>query len=128
MNHEETIRKFFASMKTHDGETIFKMFTPNATVIHPIFGERPATEIFKRLFQEVTLSRLDFHNTLIDPKHPNRAAVYLTGEAIHTKQGAHLHIPHGIFIFDFAKSGLIEKIIVIFDTYKIRDFVSERAG
>ncbi len=123
MAYEKEIAKYYQGIEAQSYEEVIKLFSKDAVIIHPIFGDKPASEFFKMLLERATKAhKIHIKNQFSDPKEPGRVAVYFTADAVKTTEGNDFEIKHSVHIFDFSKSGTIEQMIVIFDTYPMRKF------
>lgn len=123
MSHEKMIREYYRILELHDYNSLMTLFSPDAIIVHPIFGNMPATEFFKILLDRARSHKITIHNIFQALEQPDRLAAYLRAVFV-TKNGTTFD-EDGVHIYDFSADGQIIRLTVVIDTYPFRGQYAE---
>lgn len=118
MSHETMIREYYRILQKHSYDPLMTLFSKEAVIVHPIFGNMPATDFFKILLDRAKSHEIAILTLFSALEQRNRMAVYLNAKFT-TKDNTKFD-EHSVHIFDFSTEGLIEKLTVVIDTYPFR--------
>jgi hypothetical protein len=124
MSYETVMHAYYRALLQHDYHAVMKLFSKGAVIEHPIFGTMAAADFFKTLLDRAQRHEITIIDMFSALKNPQRMATYLSAKFT-TKDNSQFE-EKPIHIFDFTKEGLIEKMIVIIDTYRFRDEYSRQ--
>lgn len=118
MNLDTVVREYYRILVNHELPPLMTLFSADAVVDHPIFGEMPATEFFEVLLDRAKSHEITILNVFQAMENSNRLAAYLKAKFV-TKDNTHFD-EKSIHIFDILNTGLIQRLTVIIDTYPFR--------
>ena len=118
MSTRETIHLYIRAIRQHDYDNVIACFVPDAVVVHPIFGTKPALEFFKSLLTKTTCDDITVKTIFKSADAPRTTAVLFSDEW-KTADGTEFKNDI-VLIFDFDDAALIHKLVVIFDTFPMR--------
>lgn len=116
MNRTALLERYLQAIQARDLDAILALFSPTATVSHPVFGEQSAAEFFPALLAG-TASDTPTGTLLLHAEGPT-SAVYFEDDWT-TPDGRHFQNPI-VLLFDFDPQGLTERLRVVFDTASLR--------
>ncbi len=117
-SHETVLRRYLEAIQQRDLAAILALFSPTATVSHPVLGQLSAAEFFPQLLAATASD----HATdavifrAVDRRHT--AALHFQDDWT-TSDGSRFQNPI-LLIFDFDEGGLAERLTVLFDTWPMR--------
>ena len=120
MKRANVIRSYLAGLVKADLTELLKLFSDDATVSSPLYGEMAATDFFKQLFEDTSESKIDLKGIFVQVSDPNTYAAHFTydwklktGEAVSFRC---------MDIFTFANhSDKIRHLTIIDDSSRTRD-------
>lgn len=118
MQIEKTIKKYLKGLEVGSAEEIIKLFSPDAVVHSPLYGEISANEFYQDLFKDTSKSKITLINIFESQKNTQIAAGHFRYDWI-LKDGTPTSF-ECVDIFRFAKDGKIKELTIIYDTSKIR--------
>ena len=116
------IERYLEAIRARDQEGILRLFTPEARVVHPVFGELPVAEFYRRLLEATTSDRTSGETVFQGPD--SRVALYFQDEWT-SADGTAFRNPI-VLIFDLADDGRARALEVVFDTWPFRGDHSTR--
>ncbi len=123
MRIEKTIKEYFKGLEVGSYENIIKLFSPNAIVHSPLYGEVEAREFYKELFKDTSKSKITLINIFVSINNPRTAAAHFRYHWI-LKDGTPTSF-ECVDVFQFDDNGKIRELTIIYDTSKIRAFFDE---
>lgn len=112
MTREDVLRRYLEAIQARDLAALLALFSPHATVSHPVFGDRTAAEFFPQLL-EATASDTPTRPVLLHADGPTSALFFLDDWS--TPDGARFRSPI-VLVFGFGADGLVDRLTVVFDT------------
>ncbi len=114
MKIEKVIELYLQALEKGSYTEIMKLFTDDAMVDSPLYGERKASEFFKELFKDTMSSKITLFNVFVSR---SVGAVHFRYEWT-LKDGTPTSF-ECVDIFQFS-NGKIKHLKIIYDTYKTR--------
>lgn len=119
MEREDVIKSYLHSLAKADHTELLKLFTGDATVSSPLYGEMAAVDFFKQLFEDTIESKINLEGIFVQVSNPNMYAAHFiynwklkNGEAVTFKC---------MDIFSFAnRSDKIRHLNIIYDSSHTR--------
>lgn len=117
MTHEETIKKYLVQLESGDLETMLSLFSPDAVVNSPLYGQVLAVDFYKDLFADTSKSVITLKHVLSGDQ-PGVAAGHFQYDWT-MKDGTPTTF-ECVDMFYFAPDGKIREMTIIYDTAKLR--------
>ncbi|MCK5630268.1 MAG: nuclear transport factor 2 family protein [Nanoarchaeota archaeon] len=118
MQIEKTIKEYLKGLEVGSYENIIKLFSPDAIVHSPLYGEIKAKKFYQDLFKDTSKSKITLMNIFVSHNKPQIAAGHFHYDWI-LKDGTPTSFAC-VDVFRFAEDGKIEELTIIYDTSKIR--------
>jgi hypothetical protein len=118
MQIEKTIKSYLNGLEVGSADEIMKLFSPNAVVHSPLYGEIQAKRFYQDLFKDTSKSKITLMNIFVSQNNPQIAAGHFRYDWI-LKDGTPTSF-ECVDVFRFAKDGKIKELTIIYDTSKIR--------
>ncbi|MDP1608475.1 MAG: nuclear transport factor 2 family protein [Chlamydiales bacterium] len=119
MNKENVIKAYFKGLEKGHYEETIKLFSANAIVHSPLYGQIEARRFYKELFSDTQSSTITLKNTFISTGNPDTAAAHFI-YAWTMKDGTLVQF-ECVDVFDFIpQSDKILSLTIIYDTYHTR--------
>jgi ketosteroid isomerase-like protein len=113
-----TMQAYLRALAAGDYPAILALFAPRARVISPLYGEREASDFFRELLAATRQSTLTPIHFFTDVERGAGAAHFIY-EWVLEKDGRRVAFECAD-IFEFGAGGKIEKLTIIYDTYRVR--------
>ncbi len=123
MQIEKTIKEYLSGLEVGSYENIIKLFSPDAIVHSPLYGEIKAKKFYQDLFKDTSKSKITLMNIFVSQNNPQIAAGHFRYDWI-LKDGTPTSF-ECVDVFRFAKDGKIVELTIIYDTSKIRTSFEE---
>lgn len=121
----DAVRAYFVALEAGDVPRIVSLFEPNGWVLSPFLGRMTAREFFPKVVAASSRTRLTVHDILISAEGLPRAVGYFLYEWW-LKDGSKVSFECAdIFTFDL-KTGKISSMVILYDTYPIREAVGDK--
>lgn len=118
MQIEKTIEEYLRCLEVGNYEKTIKLFSPDAIIHSPLYGEIQAKKFYQDLFKDTFKSKITLMNIFISQTNPQIAAAHFHYDWI-LKDGTPTSF-ECVDIFRFAKDGKIVELTIIYDTSKVR--------
>jgi len=118
LGYEGVMRQYYRVLEARDLGGILGLFSENAIIRHPIFGDTAAPEFFKILLDRAKSHSITIKSIFSTTDPPNRAATFLGAQFV-SREDTHFD-EDAVHIFDFDPEGRVELMTVILDTYPFR--------
>ncbi len=118
MQIEKTIKEYLRGLEVGSYENIIKLFSPDAIVHSPLYGEIKAKKFYQDLFKDTSKSKIKLMNIFVSQNNPQIAAGHFRYDWI-LKDGTPTSF-ECVDVFRFAEDGKIKELTIIYDTSKIR--------
>jgi len=118
MQIEKTIKEYLKGLEVGSAEEIIKLFSPDAVVHSPLYGEIQAKKFYQDLFNDTSKSKITLMNIFVSQNNPQIAAGHFRYDWI-LKDGTPTSF-ECVDVFRFDKEGKIKELTIIYDTSKIR--------
>jgi ketosteroid isomerase-like protein len=117
VNHNETLKKYLQFLEAGDYEKLISLFSKDAVVHSPLYGQVAAVQFYKDLFEDTSESKLTLLNIFTGEKE-NTAAVHFCFDWILSDgTAARFEV---VDICKFSCDGKIEDLKIIYDSAKTR--------
>ena len=124
MNREEIIRAYLGGLKKGSYNEILELFTSNATVSSPLYGEVKATDFYKELFEDTSDCKIELHGIYVEVSDSNKYVAHFHYDW-KLKNGERV-LFSCVDIFDFEEdSSKIKHLSIIYDSKTTRDAFDE---
>ena len=115
---KDTIYTYFKGLETANRELITSVFSENARVHSPLYGDQPAVEFYTKLFADTNQSDVTLLNFFERTEYNYTAAVHFKYHWI-LKDGTPTHF-ECVDVFKFDENGRVADMTIIYDTAKLR--------
>lgn len=120
MDREEVIRAYLRGLEKGNCNEILELFTSNATVSSPLYGEVEATDFYKQLFEDTSDSKIELYGIFVEVSDSNKYAAHFRYDW-KLKNGERVSF-RCVDIFDFDEgSSKIKHLSIIYDSRSTRD-------
>lgn len=121
----ETVREHFLALESGDAARIVSLFEPDGWVFSPFVGRMTAREFFPKVVEASSETKLTIHDILISSEGEPRAVGYFLYEWW-LKDGAKVSFECAdVFTFK-PETGRIVSMVILYDTYPIREVVGDK--
>ena len=122
---EKTVRQYLSALEAGDIERIVSLFEPDGWVHSPFLGRMTAREFFPKLAESSSETKLTVHDILISSEDQPRAVGYFLYDWW-LKDGSKVSFECAdVFTFN-PKTGKILSMVILYDTYPIREVVGDK--
>ena len=115
---KDTIYTYFKGLETGNHELITSVFSENAMIHSPLYGDQPAVEFYTKLFADTNQSDITLLNIFESVDNNYTAAVHFKYHWI-LKDGTPTHF-ECVDVFKFDENGRVADMTIIYDTAKLR--------
>lgn len=122
---KDTINAYLKRLEAGEFTDLLDLFHPDAVVVSPLYGERPAADFYRELFEDTDHSILTPLRIFTDPANRSGAAYFLYEWVMNN--GRHVSFPV-VDLFDFDEAGRILQLTIIYDTALTRAAFAEQRG
>ncbi|VVB58645.1 L-lysine 2,3-aminomutase [Candidatus Anstonella stagnisolia] len=122
MQPERTIRQYLNALESGSYRTMIQLFSSDAIVHSPLYGDVNANEYYSGLFNDTTSSKISFLN-IFTSQNPSRAAGHFRYDWT-LKNGGKISF-QCVDVFQFDETGKIKDLTIIYDTAPIRSSFQE---
>ncbi len=123
MQIEKTIKEYLKGLEVGSYENIIKLFSPNAIIHSPLYGEIKAKKFYQDLFKDTSKSKITLMNIFVSKNNPKISAGHFCYDWI-LKDGTPTSF-ECVDVFRFDDDGKISELTIIYDTSKIRTSFEE---
>ena len=124
---KEAVREYFAALEEGDVERIVTLFEPNGWVLSPLLGQMTASEFFPKVVEASSGTKLTVHDILTSAEGQPRAVGYFLYDWW-LKDGSKVSFQCAdVFTFN-PDSGKILSMVILYDTYPMRETVGDAYG
>ena len=123
----EKVKEYLAALEAGDVERIVTLFEPNGWVVSPFLGRMTAREFFPKVVEVSSESKLTVHDILISAEGQSRAVGYFLYDWW-LKDGSKVSFECAdVFTFN-PETGKISSLVILYDTYPIREAAGDVYG
>ena len=127
MNKEELIRAYLRGLEIGKCKEILELFTNNATVSSPLYGEIAANVFYSELFEDTSDSKIELHDIFVKVSDSNKYAAHFHYDW-KLKNGERVSF-RCIDIFEFDEdTSKIKHLLIIYDSKTTREAFDELHG
>ena len=119
---EKSIKEYLKALEIGNYEAMMKLFTDDAVVHSPLYGEIKAVDFYRDLFNDTSKSTITLLN-IFKSGNPNIGAGHFRYDWV-LKDGTPTSF-ECVDVFQFAEDGKIKELTIIYDTSKIRPSFEE---
>jgi len=123
MQIEKAIKEYLRGLEIGSADEIIKLFSPDAIVHSPLYGDVKAKKFYQELFKDTSKSKITLMNIFVSQNNPQIAAGHFRYDWI-LKDGTSTSF-ECVDIFRFDENGKIKELTIIYDTSKIRTSFEE---
>ena len=124
---EKALKNYLTALENRDIDRIVSLFEPDGWVSSPLLGKMPAPEFFPKVMAASSDSKLTIHDILVSSKGRPRAVAYFLYEW-GLKDGTQVSFECAdVFTFN-PDTGKIASMVILYDTFPIRDAVGDKYG
>lgn len=119
MDPRNIIQKYFSALENSDINKIIQLFTENAIVVSPLYGEINAAKFYSELFEDTLSSKITLKDIYHSMSVPNRIAAHFK---YYWKMKNESYVTFecmDVFELD-NESEKIEKLTIIYDSRQTR--------
>jgi ketosteroid isomerase-like protein len=123
----EAVRQYFVALEAGDVEGIVSLFEPNGWVFSPLLGRMTARDFFPKVVEASSGTKLTIHDVLVSAEGQPRAVGYFKYDWW-LKNGSKVSFECAdVFTFN-PETGKIISMMILYDTYPIREAVGDTYG
>jgi len=121
----ETVREYLLAIEAGDVARIVSLFEPDGWVLSPFLGRMTVREFFPKVVDASSGTKLTVHDILISSEGQPRAVGYFLYDWW-LKDGSKVSFECAdVFTFN-PKTGKILSMVILYDTYPIREAVGDK--
>ena len=121
----EAVREYLLALEAGDVARIVSLFEPDGWVLSPFLGRMTAREFFPKVVDASSGTKLTVHDILISSEGQPRAVGYFLYDWW-LKDGSKVSFECAdVFTFN-PKTGKILSMVILYDTYPIREVVGDK--
>ncbi|MEK6981732.1 MAG: nuclear transport factor 2 family protein [Candidatus Micrarchaeota archaeon] len=117
MKSKIIIEKYFKALETGNYEQMIKLFTPDAVVHSPVYGNVKANEFYKKLFSDTSESKIILLNIFEGKDNFTGACHFMYDWKLANGKDISFEC---VDVFKFSDSGLIKELTIIYDASATR--------
>lgn len=118
MNHTQALKTYLDALGKADYQKLMALFSEDALVLSPLYGERPAAAFYKDLFQDTRASELTFLDVFTNP-HGDKACINFLYRW--TMADGSVTVFDCVDVVEFDPNGKIKQLKIIYDTAQTRE-------
>ena len=118
MQIEKTIKEYLKCLEVGSYENIIKLFSSDAVIHSPLYGEIKAKKFYQDLFKDTSKSKITLMNIFVSQNNFKISAGHFQYDWI-LKDGTPTSF-ECVDVFRFDDNGKISELTIIYDTSKIR--------
>ena len=127
MERTDVIKSYLTGLVKADHTELLKLFSGDATVSSPLYGEMAAADFFKQLFEDTLESKIDLKGIFVQESDTNtHAAHFIYDWKLKNGETASFRC---MDIFRFKKgSNKIHHLMIIYDSSRTREVLTRQSG
>lgn len=118
MNHTQALQTYLEALGKADYQKLMALFSQNALVLSPLYGEQPAAAFYKDLFQDTRASELTFLDVFTNTAG-NKACINFIYRW--TMADGSITVFDCVDVVEFDENGKIKRLKIIYDTAQTRE-------
>ncbi len=123
----EKVREYLAALEAGNVERVVTLFEPEGWVISPFLGRMKARKFFPKVVEVSSGTKLTVHDILISAEGQPRAVGYFLYDWW-LKDGSKVSFECAdVFTFN-PETGKISSLVILYDTYPIREAAGDVYG
>lgn len=116
---KDIIQQYLAGLESGNIESIVSLFSDDAIVHSPLYGDMPAKDFFKSLVADTTRSDISLINIFSSIDQPDTCAAHFRYHW--TLKGGTATSFECVDVFQLNELGKIKVLTIIYDTHKTRE-------
>ena len=121
----EAVREYLLALESGDVAKIVSLFEPDGWVLSPFLGRMTAREFFPKVAEASSGTKLTVHDILVSSEGQPRAVGYFHYDW-RLKDGSKVSFECAdVFTFN-PETGKILSMVILYDTYPIREAVGDK--
>jgi hypothetical protein len=121
---KEAVQAYFEALEAGDVERIVTLFEPDGWVLSPLLDRMTARDFFPKVVEASSGTKLTIYDVLVSAENQPRAIGYFRYEWW-LKDGSKVSFEAAdVFTFN-PETGRISSMVILYDTYPIRDSVGD---
>ena len=119
------VQEYLSALEAGDIARIISLFEPDGWVLSPFLGQMPAREFFPKVVEASSRTKLTVYDILISAQDQPRAVGYFLYDWW-LQDGSKVSFECAdVFTFN-PKTGKILSMVILYDTYPIREAVGDK--
>ena len=123
----DTIRAYLSALESGDVAKIVALFEPDGWVLSPFLGQMTAREFFPKVVEASSGAKLTVHDILVSAEDQPRAVGYFLYDWWLADGSKVSFEVADVFTFN-PETGKIISMVILYDTYPIREAVGDKYG
>ena len=124
---KEKVREYLAALEAGDVERVVTLFEPEGWVVSPFLGRMTAREFFPKVVEVSSGTKLTVHDILISAEGQPRAVGYFLYDWWLKDSSKVSFECADVFTFN-PETGKISSLVILYDTYPIREAAGDVYG
>ena len=124
MDYRKTVNTYLDALDNSDLEGILSLFDKEAFIVSPFLGKLSARDFFPKVIASSTQSDITVFDILVSAQDKPRAVGYFHYDWT-LKDGTEVSFDCAD-IFEFTPEGKFKSMIILYDTYPIRNTVGDK--
>jgi hypothetical protein len=121
----DTIREYLSALEAGDAGKIVSLFDPDGWVLSPFLGRMTARQFFPKVVASTSDTKLTVHDILVSTEgHPRAVGYFLYDWRLVDGSQVSFEVAD-VFTFN-PRTGRIVSMIILYDTYPIREAVGDK--
>ncbi len=117
MEHKSTIKKYLDALQNSDYENLISLFTSDAIIYSPLYGEVRANKFYEDLFKDTNKSVITLKDIFMSEDNSKGAVNFLYDWTL--SDGSPVSFDC-VDIFKFTSDGKIQELTIIYDASQTR--------
>ena len=124
LRYTQQVRSYLKALERSDVAAICALFAPDAQIFSPFLGWMQAAPFFAKVSEASGASKITPIDICVSTTGGSRATGYFIYDWV-LKDGSAVRF-ECVDVFEFDTNGLIERMIIVYDTYPIRSTVGDK--
>ncbi|MFM0277361.1 nuclear transport factor 2 family protein [Paraburkholderia sediminicola] len=124
LRYTQQVRTYLKALERGDVAAICALFAPDAQIFSPFLGWMQAAPFFAKVIEASGQSTIRPIDICVSTTGARRATGYFIYDWV-LKDGSAVSF-ECVDVFEFDANGLVERMIIVYDTYPIRSTVGDK--
>ncbi|MFM0247003.1 nuclear transport factor 2 family protein [Paraburkholderia sediminicola] len=124
LRYTQQVRTYLKALERGDVAAICALFAPDAQIFSPFLGWMQAAPFFAKVIEASGQSTISPIDICVSTTGARRATGYFIYDWV-LKDGSAVSF-ECVDVFEFDANGLVERMIIVYDTYPIRSTVGDK--